>query len=260
MTPPRSSGCSSRLIDCIAQVLDAHQTPPEQIGLDLDATDDPLHGSQEGRFFHGYYGCYCYLPLYLFCGDHLLAAKLRRSSIDASAGAVAEVERIVSQIRASWPQVRIILRADSGFAREALMSWCEANRVDYVLGLARNSRLVDEIAAELAAARTEAEQTGQAARCYKEFHYRTRDTWSRERRVVGPSRAPARARFADRIERLLTLDGRAARRRSLGGAAALRAALLCPRRDGEPDQGVPARPVRGPDVHANDALQPAPPG
>ena len=165
--------------------LDAHATAPEEILLDLDATDDPLHGSQEGRFFHGYYGCYCYLPLYVFCGDHLLAAKLRRSSIDASAGAALEVERIVGQIRTRWPQVRIVLRADSGFAREALMSWCEANRVEYVLGLARNSRLADEIAAELAAARTEAEETGKAARRFKDFRYRTLDSWSRERRVVG---------------------------------------------------------------------------
>ena len=122
--------------------LDAHTVPPEQIVLDLDATDDPLHGQQEGRFFHGYYGCYCYLPLYVFCGDHLLVAKLRRSNIDASAGAVEEVERMVRQIRTRWPEVRIVLRADSGFARDPLMVWCEANGVDYVLGLARNPRFV----------------------------------------------------------------------------------------------------------------------
>ena len=165
--------------------LDAHDRPPAEIVLDLDATDDPLHGSQEGRFFHGYHGSYCYLPLYVFCGDHLLVAKLRRSNIDASAGAIEEVERIVAQVRARWPEVRIILRADSGFAREALMTWCEAHRVDYVLGLARNSRLVGAIAAELAAARIEAEQTGKAARCFKDFRYRTHDSWSRARRVVG---------------------------------------------------------------------------
>lgn len=165
--------------------LDAHATPSEEIVLDLDATDDPLHGSQEGRFFHGYYGCYCYLPLYIFCGDHLLAAKLRRSNADASAGAVAEVARIVAQIRARWPEVRIILRADSGFARDELMSWCEASRVDYVLGLARNTRLVGEIAAELALARAMAEETGKAARRFKDFRYRTLDSWSCARRVVG---------------------------------------------------------------------------
>ena len=165
--------------------LDGYAMPPEAIVLDLDATDDPIHGGQEGRFFHGYYGCYCYLPLYVFCGDHLLAARLRRANIDASAGAVEEVERIVSQIRVRWPQVRITLRADSGFAREALMSWCEVNRVEYVFGLARNPRLVREIAAELELARAVAEETGKAARCFRDFHYQTLDTWSRERRVVG---------------------------------------------------------------------------
>ena len=165
--------------------LDAHRSPPEQIILDLDATDDPLHGQQEGRFFHGYYGCYCHLPLYVFCGDHLLAAKLRRSNLDASAGAVEEVARIVTQIRACWPQVRIVLRADSGFARETLMAWCEANQVDYVLGLARNARLVGEIGAELALARAEAERTGGPTRCFKDFRYQTRDSWSCVRRVVG---------------------------------------------------------------------------
>ena len=126
--------------------LEAHARPPKQIILDLDATDDPLHGHQEGRFFHGYYDCYCYLPLYVFCGRHLLAAKLRPSNIDASAGSVEEVARIVAQIRTRWPRTRILLRADSGFAREALMAWCEMNRVDFVFGLARNARLVEEIA------------------------------------------------------------------------------------------------------------------
>src|SRR6187551_1941994 len=164
--------------------LEAHARPPKQIILDLDATDDPLHGHQEGRFFHGYYDCYCYLPLYVFCGRHLLAAKLRPSDIDASAGSMAQVERIVRQIRARWPYVRILLRADSGFAREALMAWCEDNRVDYVFGLARNTRLVALIEAELAAAKAMAENTGQPARRFKDFHWSTLDSWSRRRRVV----------------------------------------------------------------------------
>ena len=165
--------------------LDAHTVPPEQIVLDLDATDDPLHGAQEGRFFHGYYGCYCYLPLYVFCGDHLLVAKLRRSNIDASAGAIEEIERLVRQIRTRWPEVRIVLRADSGFARDPLMVWCEANSVDYVLGLARNPRLVREIATELALAKSAAERTGKPARCFKDICYQTLDSWSCHRRVVG---------------------------------------------------------------------------
>ena len=164
--------------------LEAHARPPQQIILDLDATDDPLHGHQEGRFFHGYYDCYCYLPLYVFCGRHLLAAKLRRSDIDASAGSVEEVARIVAQIRARWPFVRILLRADSGFAREVLMAWCEENRVDYVFGLARNARLVAMIEAELANAKAVAETTGRQARRFKDFSWSTRDSWSRKRRVI----------------------------------------------------------------------------
>jgi Transposase DDE domain group 1 len=164
--------------------LEAHQHPPKQIILDLDATDDPLHGHQEGRFFHGYYDGYCYLPLYIFCGRHLLAAKLRRADIDASAGAVEETARIVSQVRTRWPAVRIVLRADSGFAREALMGWCEANGVDFLFGLAKNERLVGEIAAELATAEEASKVSGQPTRRFKEFLWSTRDSWSRQRRVV----------------------------------------------------------------------------
>src|SRR5258708_16641342 len=164
--------------------LEAHAPGPQQIILDLDATDDPLHGHQEGRFFHGYYDCYCYLPLYVFCGRHLLAAKLRRADIDASAGSVEEVARIVRQIRARWPFVRIVLRADSGFARETLMAWCEQNRVDYLFGLARNARLVALIEDERVAAKAAAEQTGRPARRFKEFQWSTLDSWSQERRVV----------------------------------------------------------------------------
>jgi hypothetical protein len=169
----------------VALFLEAHKTPPQEILLDLDATDDPLHGHQEGRFFHGYYDCYCYLPLYVFCGRHLLAAKLRRSNIDASAGAVAEVERIVGQIRGRWPRVKITLRADSGFARNELMAWCEAHGVDYVFGLARNERLVGAIAAELAAAAAESLAKGGPARRFADFSWTTLDSWGRERRVVG---------------------------------------------------------------------------
>jgi len=164
--------------------LEAQRRAPKQIVLDLDATDDPLHGHQEGRFFHGYYDCYCYLPLYVFCGRHLLAAKLRRSNIDASAGAVEEVERIVTHIRTRWPRARILLRADSGFAREALMAWCEGNRVDFVFGLARNQRLVGEIEAELAQAEAESIASGKPARRFKELMWSTLDSWSRRRRVI----------------------------------------------------------------------------
>ena len=164
--------------------LEAHRHPPKQIVLDLDATDDPLHGHQEGRFFHGYYDCYCYLPLYIFCGSHLLAAKQRCANIDGAAGAVEEVARIVAHIRTGWPEVRIVLRADSGFAREALMGWCELNSVDFLFGLAKNERLIGEIAAELVAAEEDSKASGQPARRFKEFSWSTRDSWSRERRVI----------------------------------------------------------------------------
>src|SRR6267378_5925849 len=164
--------------------LDAHSAAPPQLTLDLDATDDPLHGHQEDRFFHGYYDNYCYLPLYVFCGRHLLASKLRPANIDASAGSIEEVARIVARIRQRWPRVRILLRADSGFAREALMVWCENNGVDFLFGLAKNSRLVGEIEGELAQAAEQNRRTEKSARRFKDFIWRTLDSWSRERRVV----------------------------------------------------------------------------
>ena len=164
--------------------LEAHKSPPAAIVLDLDATDDPLYGQQEGRFFHGYYDGYCYLPLYIFCGRHLLSAKLRLSNIDASAGAVEEAARIVAQIRERWPATRITLRADSGFAREALMAWCEENGVDYVFGLARNARLQAQIAPEMARAEAESLATDAPARVFADFPWTTRQSWSRCRRVV----------------------------------------------------------------------------
>ncbi|HEY5207253.1 MAG TPA: IS1380 family transposase [Roseiarcus sp.] len=179
--------------------LDAHAKAPRRLTLDLDATDDPLHGHQEGRFFHGYYGGYCYLPLYVFCGRHLLAAKLRRSNIDASAGAEAEMARIVEQIRARWPQVKILLRADSGFCRETLMAWCEANKVDYLFGLARNARLEARLAEALSEAeRLSQADAGQPARVFRDFDWSTKESWSRRRRVIGKAewtRGEANPRF-----------------------------------------------------------------
>lgn len=164
--------------------VEAHGRAPRQIVLDLDATDDPLHGRQEGRFFHGYYDNYCYLPLYVTCGRHLLAAKLRPSNIDGSAGSEAELARIVGRLRARWPRVRVLVRADSGFARERLMAWCEANGVDYVFGLARNDRLAAQIEWHMERARAESQRTGQPARRFKDFQWTTRKSWSRRRRVV----------------------------------------------------------------------------
>ena len=169
----------------VALLIQAHQRAPGRIVLDLDATDIPLHGHQEGRFFHGYYDNYCYLPLYVFCGRHLLLARQRRSNIDASAGSMEAIAPMVAQIRQAWPRVKIILRADSGFAREALMAWCEANRVDFVFGLARNSRLEAMLADELAKARAMCAASGKAALVFRDFRYQTLDSWSRARRVVG---------------------------------------------------------------------------
>jgi hypothetical protein len=173
--------------------LESHGTAPKEITLDVDATDFPLHGEQEGRFFHGYYDSYCYLPLYIFCGDQLLCARLRQSNSDAAAGALAEIRRIVEQIRAAWPEVKIILRGDSGFCRNELMSWCEANRVDYVFGLARNQRLRRIIGPQMWEATQQWRQSGEPARVFTEFGYQTKKRkskdgklggWDRERRVV----------------------------------------------------------------------------
>jgi hypothetical protein len=164
--------------------LESYDSPPRQILLDLDATDDPVHGKQEGRFFHGYYGHYCFLPLYVFCGEHLLGARLRPSNIDASAGTVEELTPLLTQIWERWPQVQIVLRADSGFAREEILAWCEVNGIDYVFGLAKNARLIRRSAGKMKQARRKFGRTGQAARVFHSFRYRTRSSWSRARQVV----------------------------------------------------------------------------
>jgi Transposase DDE domain group 1 len=233
--------------------LEAHARPPKRIVLDLDATDDPLHGHQEGRFFHGHYDCWCYLPLYVFCGRHLLAAKLRRSDIDASTGALEEVERLVGRIRARWPRVRILLRADSGFACDALMAWCESNRVDYVFGLARNQRLTGRIANELAWAEEESLASGRPARRFADFPWTTRTSWGRRRRVVAKAEwtgGGANPRFVATSLPARDLDART-----------LCEEVYCARGDMENriKQGVPARPVRRPHQRRHHARQPAPP-
>ena len=168
--------------------IESQAKAPKEIVLDVDTTDLPLHGEQEGRFFHGYYDSYCYLPLYIFCGEHVLCARLRPSDRDAYAGSLVEIQRLVEQLRQAWPEVRIILRADSGFCRNELMSWCEAHEVDYVLGLARNQRLRRIIGREMWKASEQQKSTGQAARVFTEFEYGAKKTkkggWDRERRVV----------------------------------------------------------------------------
>lgn len=191
---PKRNAAKYHKIDCepakaealfVDLFLEAQDRRPVEIVLDLDNTDIPLHGEQESRFFHGHYDHYCYLPLYIFCGRHLLLAKLRPAGIAGSAGAADELAWIVARIRAKWPKLRIVLRGDSGFANDELMSWCEANQVDFVFGLRRNSRLEAALAPELAAAKELCQATGKPARIFREFRYRTIDSWSRERRVIG---------------------------------------------------------------------------
>lgn len=175
-------GIEEFLIDAY---IDQQATPPERIVLDLDATDDPMHGNQLGGFFHGYYGHYCYMPLYIFCGDHPLCARLRPSDIDACSGSLKQVQHIVARVRQKWPEVRVLLRADSGFCREHIMRWCEGNGVDYLFGLSKNTRLQKILGRELHEAKCEHERTGKPARVFKDFMYCTRTSWSQSRRVVG---------------------------------------------------------------------------
>lgn len=191
---PKKMAAKYHKIDCdgskvdnlfVDVFLEAHTRAPKEIILDIDPTDITLYGQQQGRFFHGYYDDYCYLPLYIFCGDHLLLAKLREANREAAAGTIEEVARIAERIRQCWPHVHIILRADSAFAREDLMAWCESNDIDFVFGLKRNSRLEADLAEELAEAKRQCEASGQAARVFRDFRYKTTDSWSRERRVVG---------------------------------------------------------------------------
>ena len=232
----------------MAAFLAAHPTPPAEVVLDLDATDDPVHGRQEGRFFHGYYRAYCYLPLYIFAGDFLLAAKLRTADGDGAAGAVEEVARIVARLRAAWPAVRIIVRGDSGFARDALMTWCEAHAVDYVLGLARNERLEAAITLELGACRDRLR--GRAGAGTPLQGLRLPDTGELDACTAGHWEGGAPA---GQGESALRRD--LAARRALGGRPALRAALLCARGHGEPDQGAAARAVCRSHEHGDDARE-----
>jgi hypothetical protein len=198
---------------------------PTRLILDFDATDDPLHGRQEGRFFHGYYDCYCYLPLYVFCGDQLLWAQLRQSDIDASAGAVEVLAILVKHLRQRWPGVSILVRADSGFCREELMSWCETNRVDYLFGIAKNTRLLRRLRPLMKKVRRSWARTRRATRRYTEFRYRTLNTWTRARRVI------AKAEYLDKGENPRFLVSSLAQSRY--PAREIYEDLYCPRGDME---------------------------
>jgi hypothetical protein len=195
----------------VSLFLQAHARPPERVVLDLDATDDPIHGHQLGRFFHGYYKNFCYLPLYIFCGDHLLCARLRPADIDAAAGSVKHLQRIVAQLREAWPDVKVVVRADSGFCREEILRWCEGNGVDYVIGLAQNPRLKAMITAEQEQARVECERTKGPARVFTDLRYRTLGSWSRERRVVAKAEHLAKGANPRFVVTSLTAEGRAAK-------------------------------------------------
>jgi hypothetical protein len=222
---------------------------PARLILDFDATDDPLHGSQEGRFFHGYYDCYCYLPLYVFCGDQLLWAQLRRSDIDASDGALEVLQTIVRLLRQKWPGVSILMRGDSGFCREELMSWCEANRIDYLFGIAKNARLLKHIRPLMKKVRRSWARTGKATRRYMELRYRTLNSWSRSRRVI------AKAEYLEKGENPRFVVTSLSRSRY--AVREVYEDLYCLRGDGEPYQGATAVPVRGSDLLGDDAGQPA---
>jgi hypothetical protein len=195
----------------VSLFLQAHARPPERVVLDLDATDDPIHGHQLGRFFHGYYKNFCYLPLYIFCGDHLLCARLRPADIDAAAGSVKHLKRIVAPLREVWPDVKVVVRADSGFCREEILRWCEDNGVDYVIGLAQNTRLRMMITAEQEQARVEFERTKGPARVFTDLQYRTLDSWSRERRVVAKAEHLAKGANPRFVVTSVTAEGRAAK-------------------------------------------------
>ena len=195
--------------------------------LDLDATDDPVHGHQEGRFFHGYYGGYCYLPLYITCGDHVLRCRLRPANIDPAAGSVDELATVVEQIRARWPGTAIVVRADSGFCREALMSWCESHDVDFVLGMAKTPRLRARIAKQLERSRRRCLGRRTASRRYRGFHFRTLKSWSRSRRVVGKAEWLPGANGANPRFVVTSLSARRF------GARALYEGLYCARGDME---------------------------
>jgi len=230
--------------------LEAREEVPEEIVLDIDATDDPLHGTREGRFFNGYYRSCCYLPLYIFCGKHLLLARLRTSDRDAADGTVRELAPIIERIRSAWPETRIILRGDSGFCRDRIMVWCEQHGVDYVVGLPGNARLTERIEPALQEARKMFEATGEPARQFRQFSYQTRTSWSRRRRVVAKAEWLAKGENPRFVVTSLAPD-------RVDKQQLPRASVLRPRRGGEPHQGATGALPR-PHQHPVDRRQSAP--
>jgi hypothetical protein len=236
----------------VEQFLDAHPQAEKQIILDMDATDDPIHGHQEGRFFHGYYDCYCYLPLYIFCGEFLLSAKLRTSDIDPAKGALEDLKRVVSQIRQRWPRVHILVRGDSGFCRDELMKWCERQEIDYVFGLAKNPRLLKEIEVEMKAAEADFNKSQEPVRIFKNFRYRTLGRYLESQSTRGGQSGA----FGKRQQPAICRHVFAAV--SISGAGALRNHLLRSWRYGKPDQGTTDGTVCRSAQHRIDARQSVP--
>ena len=245
MDPDRIDGW---MVDAFVE---SHESAPEEMVLDLDATDDPIHGQQEGRFFHGYYRHYCYLPLYIFSGSICCAPGCGVPISMGPRDRWRELERIVGRIRQSWPEVSIVIRADSGFCRDDLLRWCEDHHVDYMMGLANNDRLKSESAEAMTQAEAEFNATGRPARVFKDFRYRTRHSWTSERRVVG------KAEFLDKGANPRFVVTSLSPER-LGARAALRRLLLCAGRHGEPHKRTAVGSVRRPDQRGNDAHQSTP--
>src|SRR4051795_2132704 len=237
----------------VAIFIESHDKAPEQVIVDVDTTALPLHGKQEGRFFHGYYDCYCYLPLFIFCGEHVSCARLRQSDSDASAGSLREMQRVIAQMRAAWPDTRIILRGDSGFCRNQLMSWCESNKVEYVFGLARNQRLRRIIGREMWQATEEWNRTGKPARIFAEFSYATKEY--KEAARVGPGTPSGSQSRAHRRKRESTFRGHVTESGAMAGPELVRGTVLRQRRHGEPDQRT-VQPVCRSGQCRDDASQP----
>jgi hypothetical protein len=194
---------SKALVDIF---IESFEEPPKEIILDFDATDDPVHGNQFGRFYHGYYHGYCFLPLYVFCEKHLLAAYLRPSNIDAAHGSWAVLKLLSDRIKEAWPDTKIIFRADSGFCRHLMMDWCDKNNIDYIIGIAKNSRLESKASDLMEQAILEFENTGEKQRVFGDITY-SANTWKYERRIIAKAEYSARGKNPRFIVTSLSGDG-----------------------------------------------------
>lgn len=188
--------------------IESFKKPPKEIILDFDATDDPVHGNQLGKFYHGYYNSYCFLPLYVFCGKHLLAAYLRPANIDPASGAWAILRLLSDRLRQVWPDVKIIFRADSGFCRHLMMDWCDRNDIQYIIGIARNPRLESMSEHFMETAISQYDASGEKQRIFGDLRYKA-DSWKHERRIIAKAEYSAKGKNPRFIVTSLTGDGRA---------------------------------------------------